>query len=83
MHAGFWARVSLYLGMFAEKKDDCLDLTTATWDAETSGKTVSVKPDRDKLMEQWKSGDRTAKSFVAGTSFQFDCTSDTVKPLWP
>ena len=28
------------------------DLTTATWDAGTSGKTGFVKPDWDKLMEQ-------------------------------
>ena len=55
-----------------------LELTTATWDAETSGKTVFVKfyapwcghckkmkPDWDKLMEQWNSGDRAATSVVA------------------
>ena len=42
-----------------------LGLTTATGDAETSGKTVFVKLDWDKLMEQWKSGDRAATSVVA------------------
>ena len=44
-----------------------LTLATATWDAETSGKTGFVKPVWDKLLEQWFSGDRASTSFVADT----------------
>ena len=41
-----------------------LELTTVTWDAETSGMTVFVKLDWDKSMEQVNSGDRAATSVV-------------------
>ena len=39
--------------------------------------TNKMKPDWDKLMEQWNSGDRAATSVVA----EVGCTSDTGKPL--
>ena len=42
-----------------------LELTTGTCDAETSGKTVFVKLDWDKLMEQWNSDNRAVTSFVS------------------
>ena len=45
--------------------------TAATWSAEkTSGKTVFAKPDWDKLMEQWNSGNRAAAAVVSGVLFQ-------------
>ena len=57
-----------------------LELTTAKWDAKTSGKTVFAKLDWDKLTEQRNSGDRAA-TFVVTRVFQVGCTRDTVKPL--
>ena len=53
------------LGVLLFSTVSALEFTTVTWDAETSGKTVLVKPDWEKLMEQWNSGDRATTSVVA------------------
>ena len=63
------------LGVLFFSTTGALELTTATWDVETSDKTVFARPDWDKSMVQGNSGDRAATSVVASTFFPFlHCT---------
>ena len=81
-HSWFQCQCSPRLARHFSPQSSALVLTTATWDAETSGKTVFMKPDWDKSMEHGNSGDRAATSVVPEVMcFQVDCTSDTVKPF--
>ena len=48
------------LGVLLFSTAGALELTTAKWDAEISGKTVFVKPDWDKSMEQGNNGAATS-----------------------
>ena len=68
------------LGVFLFLSVCALELTAAKRDAETSGKTVFVGPEWDKLTEQRNSGDRAATPVVVSV-FEVDCTSDTVQLL--
>ena len=52
--------VVVALGVLLFSTAGPLELTTATWDAETSGKTVFVKPDWDKSLEQGNNGAATS-----------------------
>ena len=54
--------ISVAIGVLLFSTASALELTTATWDAETSGKFV--KPDWDTSMEQGSSCHRAATSVV-------------------